>query len=299
MTVINLLTRSLCVALIALAGVSKAHAQRLLDLPVRTGVGADALASGPVGIFWNPGSIGLPSGRGEALVLDARGPAATGLDGLGLAGAYRLNGRLAVAFGFQHVGIEDIERTTTSPLPSDGAVPIDVSENAFSVAALRQAGTRSSIGVLLRYTRVSEAAGGDDVVSVGAGFRHVLEVGPAITPVLGAGVTIDGDGADWVAGASLERAVGPAGTWRLGAEYGVRGSPRFTGIGHRIAVTGLVADRLRLGIGAAVEPGADGRTVEPAGSASLTIGRYVVGVVREELPNDFGSVNQFRFSVVF
>jgi hypothetical protein len=299
MTVINLAIRTAVLACTLLAGASTAYAQRVLDLPVRTGVGADALASGPVGIFWNPGSIGLPAGRGEALVLDARGPAPTGLDGLGVAGVYRLNNRTALGFGFQYAGIDEIQRTTTSPLPADGAVPLDVSEIAFSLAALRQAGVGSSIGLVLRYTRVSEAAGGDDVVSIGAGFRHSIAAVEAIEPVLGAAVTVDGDGAEWVAGASLERPIGTAGAWAAGAEYGVRGSPRFSGIGHRIALTGLVAARLRVGLGVAVEPGADGSTVEPAGSASLSIGRYIVGIVREELPNDFGAVHQFRFSVAF
>jgi hypothetical protein len=32
---------------------------------------------------------------------------------------------------------------------------------------------------------------------------------------------------------------------------------------------------------------------------SLSISRYVVGVVREQLPNDLGAMHQFRLSVTF
>lgn len=276
-----------------------AAAQRVLDVPLRTGVGADALARGPVAVFWNPGSLGLPSGRGEALVVDARGPTATGLDGVALAGVYRLNDRTAVSGGFLHTGIDDIERTTTSPLPEDGATPIDLSEITFGIAAQRQLAASAAVGAVVRYTRAAEVVGGNDILAFGAGFRLAAPARSGFRPSVGAAAVLDRDGTDWFAGASVEQAIGPSARWVADAEYGVRGSPRFDGLEHRLAVSGTFRERVRVGAGIAVEPGADGRTIEPAGSVSLVISRYVVGLVREQLPNGLGAVHQFRFSVSF
>jgi hypothetical protein len=297
--VINLRTLPLVAVSALLAASSPSHAQRVLELPVRTGVGADALAAGPAALFWNPASIGLPAGTGEALVLDARGPEPTGLDGLAFAGTYLLDERTAVAAGLQHSGIEDVERTTTSPLPTDGAVAVDISETTFIAGGVRDVGARSSMGAGIRYTRVSQIVGGDDVVAIGAGGRHTFAAWSGITPVVAAGAWVYGDGAEWFAGGAANRSFGSESEWDVGAEWGVRGSPRFRGVGHRLALTGSAYDRLRVGLGVSVEPGADGGTVEPAGSVSLSIARYVIGVVREQLPNDFGAIHQFRLSVTF
>lgn len=293
--------RILALGLLAavLAAFSPVHAQRVLEVPVRTGVGADALATGPVALFWNAASIGLPAGRGEALILDTRGPTPTGMAGVAVAGVYRLDERTALAAGFQHSGIEDIERTTTSPLPSGGAVAIDISENTFAAAVLRQLDGATSVGATVRYTRVSEIVGGDAVAAVGAGGRRAFRPRAGFRPVVAVGAFVDGDGADWLAGASLDRSIGADSAWSLAGEYGVRGSPRFEGIEHRVGLMGALRERLRVGIGVAIEPGAEGRTVEPTGSVSLSISRYVVGVVREQLPNDLGAMHQFRLSLTF
>jgi hypothetical protein len=297
--VINLRTLPVVAVTTVLAAATPLSAQRVLELPVRTGAGADALVTGPAALFWNPASIGVPTGIGEALVLDTRGPAPTGLDGLAFSAAYRLNARTSLSAGLRHSGIEDVERTTTSPLPTGGAIAIDISETTFLVGAMREVGTRSAVGAGIRYTRVSEIVGGDDVVAIGGGGRHTFAERSGLTPVVAAGAWIDDDGADWFAAAAVGRHFGAESEWGVGAEWGVRGSPRFRGIGHRFAVTGSANERLRVGLGLAIEQGADGRTVEPAGAVSLSIARYVIGVVREELPNDFGAVHQFRLSITF
>lgn len=296
---INLQLSAMLAVMLVARPATPAVAQRVLELPLRTGVGADALATGPVAVFWNAGAIGLPAGQGEALLVDSRGPAATGLDGIGLAGVYRMDERTAVAAGFLHSGIDDMERTTTSPLPEDGAIPIDLSENTFSVAALRQMGSRTSVGAGIRYTRGAKIVGGDNNLAFGAGLRFAGAARAGFTPELGVATFLDEDGADWFAGASLARAVGPAGEWRVGGEYGVRSSPRFDGVEHRVAATAVFRDRIRGGAGVSIEPGIEGSTVEPAASVSLMINRYVLGIVREQLPNDLGSIHQFRFSVNF
>lgn len=299
MNPINLRTTVLAAIFAVPVATLPAGAQRVLDLPVRTGVGADALATGPVAVFWNAGSIGIPAGRGEAVVLDTRGPTPTGLDGLGVAGVYRLDARTAIAGGFQHAGIDDIEYTTTSPLPEDGAAPFDVSENTFTLGAFRQLNGRLSAGAVVRYTRGAEIISGDGVFAVGAGLRHVLGLPAGFRSALAAGAFVDGSGTDWFAGAALERPLGPSGEWMMGAQWGTRGTPRFEGLEHRLAVSGEWRERVGMGLGIAIEPGPEGRTIEPAGSVSLTISRYVIGVVRENLPNDLGAIHEFRFSVMF
>lgn len=294
---INLLLACCSALVFAAMAPQRTAAQRVLDLPMRTGAGADALQVGPVAVFWNPGALGVPAGRGEVLLLDARGPTPTGLDGVGLAGVMRLDPRTAIGVGYQNVGIDDMEQTTTSPLPDDGAVPLELSENALSFAAVRLIGTSLAVGTGVRYTRGADVVGGDDVVALGAGFRYLPARGP--DPVLAAGLRLDEEGAEWFAGASLSRPLGDTGDWRTGAEYGVAGSPGTVGTSHRLTANVTWRDRLRAGLGVAGEPGAYGRTWDPVGAASLRISRYVVGILREELPNDLGAVHQFRFSVTF
>jgi len=283
----------------ALAMNTPASAQRVLDLPLRLGAGADALASGPIAVFLNAASIGMPAGQADVLILDVRGPSPTGLDGVGIAGLYRLDERTSVAVGFQHAGIGDILQTTTSPLVEEGAVPFDLSENALSIAAQRLAGTRTAIGASFRYTRASEIVGGDDVIAIGAGFRHAPGFLAAFSPAIAAGTFLDEDGVDWFAGLGMERLAGVDSAWAAGMQYGARGSPRFNGIEHRIGATGSWRERVSGSVGAVVAPGVESRTVEPVGGVDLRLHRYILGIAREQLPNELGAVYQFRFSVSF
>lgn len=285
------------VAVFAASIASPLRAQRILDLPMRAGPGADALAAGPLAVFWNPGSLGLPAGRGEALVMDVRGPASTGLDGVGLAGIVRLDPRTVVGFGFQHVGIGDIEETTTSPLTSDGAVPLDISENAFHFAALRVLGSGIGVGASVQYTRAAEIGGGDDVVGLGAGFRYGVAGGAG--PTVAAGLRFEDTSTDWYAGVGMRRSIGTGGEWAAGADWGLAGSGRFAGVAHRIAASAVWQDRLNVAAGLAGEPGAEGRTWNPALGVSLQLSRYRIGVLREQLANGIGAVHSFRLDLAF
>jgi hypothetical protein len=284
-------------AALAVSIASPLRAQRILDLPMRAGPGADALATGPLAVFWNPGSLGMPAGRGEALILDVRGPASTSLDGVGLAGIVRLDPRTVVGFGFQHVGIGDIEETTTSPLTSDGAVPLDISENAFHFAALRVLGSGIGVGASVQYTRASEIGGGGDVVGLGAGFRY--SVGEGSGPTLAGGLRFEDSSTDWYAGLAMCRAIGTGGDWAAGADWGLAGSGRYNGVSHRIAATAVFQDRLNLAAGLVGEPGEEGRTWNPAMGISLELSRYRIGVLREQLANGIGAVHTFRLDLTF
>ena len=54
-----------------------------------------------------------------------------------------------------------------------------------------------------------------------------------------------------------------------------------------------------MGEGMSGEPDAGGRTWRPVAAASVRLSRYVLGVMREEMANDFGAVHALRFSVAF
>ncbi len=283
------------ILLATLLGASPVAAQRVLDLPMRTTAGADALARGPIAVFWNPGALGIPARRGEGLLLDVRGPSATGLDGVGLAGVMRLDASTSLGFGFQHVGVADIEQTTTSPLPEDGAVPLDIAENAFSIAIDRSLSKGLSVGAGAHYTRTAAVLDGDNVTSFGAGFLY--QATTSFHPALAAGLLFEQAANGWFAAAGAERAVAP--DWSVGAEYGASGSERFQGVAHRIAAVGAWREWLRFTAGVAGEPGVGERTWKLATGATVQLSRYQLGVLREDMPNGIGAVHSFRLSVVF
>ena len=274
------------------------RAQRVLDLPLRTTAGADALASGPLAVFWNPAAIRVASARGEVTVVDVRGPQETGLAAFAVAGTWDLDPRTTLAVGFQHVGIDDIEETTTSPLPaSGGSSLIEVAENVFAVAATHRAGEAVAIGAGVQYVRTAAALGGEDAVEIGAGA--IVRPALPLSPRVGAAARIDDEGATWNAGIELAPAAARAGGWVFRGAWGAGGSPRFHGIAHRVSAAADWTDRVSVSAGIAGEPGAAGRTWEPVASASLRLTRYTVSVLREDLPNGFGAVHAFRLSVAF
>jgi hypothetical protein len=282
--------------LVALLLAMPAQAQRVLELPMRGGAGADALATGALAVFWNPGSLGVPAGRGEALIMEVRGPSATGLDGFGLAGVTRLDERTALAFGYQRAGLEDIEQTGTSPLPEAGASPLEVAENTFSFGAMRALGALS-VGAGVRYTRTSAALGGQNVTAVGAGFRAAASLA-SLRANFGGAVHFEEEGTDWIAGLGVDRTLA-GNDWSVGGEYGLSGSPRYHGTSHRMALAAAWRDLVRTSAGVVGEPGAEGHTWTPVVGIGLRFTRYQLGVLREDLPSELGPVYSFRFGVSF
>lgn len=292
------LARTCLIALAAWAsGLDAAAAQRVLDLPVRAAAGADALVTGPLAVFWNPGSIGLAAEHGEAMIMDVRGPSPTGLEGLAVLGMVRLDERTSLAAGFQHIGIEDIERTSTSPLPDGGVAPLDVSETTLSLAAFRAFRPTFGIGAGVHYQRGSSAIGADDVVALGAGFRWAQPT--TFHPTLAAGVRIEDAGSEWFAGGGVRHAIPGNDDWVAGGEYGVGGSHRYHGISHRAAALVQWREIVRVSAGVVGEPGVGGHTWSPAMDLGIQIDRYRLGVLREQLANDIGAVHSFRFSIQF
>lgn len=271
-------------------------AQRLLDLPIRAGGGPDALVTGAFAVFWNPAASGIPTGRGEAMVVDVQGPAATSLDGAAFAGLYRLDARTALGMGVRHSGLGEIPTTTTSPLPDEVAGAIDVGETTFGVMAARTAGSALVFGASAQFTRASRALGATDEIEVGAGLRRPHQ---GWVPGFGAMVRLGEAGADWAVGVEFAPAVARLAGARASLSYGLAGSPLYGGISHRVGLEADWSRRFRLMAGLAGEPGADGHAWDPTVGADLSIQRYTVGVLREQLANGVGAVHSFRLGVRF
>jgi hypothetical protein len=58
-------------------------------------------------------------------------------------------------------------------------------------------------------------------------------------------------------------------------------------------------DLVDLSIGIAGEPGLGGHTWDPVAGVSVRFGRFTVGVLRENLPNNVGAVHAFRLGTAF
>jgi hypothetical protein len=270
-------------------------AQRLFDLQVRATAAPDALTPGTTAVFWNPAATVLFGGRGEALIVDVRGASPTGLDGVALAGAYHLDPRTTIAAGYQHAGIDDIRQTTDDPISVPGGT-IDVSEDMFGVALARTVGPALTFGATIRYARAAELAGGDDVVEFGAGMLFAADI--PLRPTLGAAARIEEDGTNWLVGVEVAPPIA-LDEWTVRASAGTGESPRVHGLTHRVAAIVDWRNRVSVSAGIAGEPDGPGRTWQPLASVGVRLGRYSIGVLREQLPNDFGAIHSLRFSVMF
>jgi hypothetical protein len=274
-----------------------AAAQRLLDLNPRTSTGAESLAEGAPAVFWNPAGIGVLVGRGEASVIDVRGPESTGLGGLAIAAALRLDARTTAGLGFQHAGIDGIERTSDSPLPEDARGTIDLGEDALTAAVARDLGASLSIGVAVHYLRAADLVQVDDAVEFAAGmrFRPALPLAPAVAIA----AHVERDVARWRAGIEVAPLRMAGGDWTVTAGYGADAGGRATGVGHRVATAARYRDRALVSIGAVGGGVDEDFGWAPVASAELRLARYVVGILRESLANGFGAVHALRFSIRF
>jgi hypothetical protein len=298
------LWKAWAVVVLAAAIGEPAAGQRLLEeWQVRTTAGPEALVSGASAVFWNPAQVAVAGGTVEALVLDLRAPGITGVDGVAIAAAVALDERTVIALGYEHIGVSGIEHTTDSP---DGGTPLDVGEDRFAAAASHLLGERVRIGAMVRYTRLPEvayttmsgAATGQarSVIALGAGLR-VRPVARLPLSVAAMAAT-EGSESYWMAGLEFASGLGWA-EWRLHGEYGLAGGELAPGVTHRGAARAVWRDHVELTAGAALEPDGDGRSLQPVAGAALSLSRYRLGMVREQLANDFGGAWSFMFSVTF
>lgn len=287
-------------AALLLAIASPGSAQRLLEWPVRTAPGAEALVGGAAAAFWNPAAVASPAApRGEAMALDIEGSEAVGIRGVALAGSFRLGARTVVMGGYNHLGIPDIPHTEDSPVPSALRPSIDVGGDLFTLGAAREVASTWWIGGTLRYWRESAGTFHRDH-GLGAGIGFAYRAASPFRPSLAAAVFTGRAEPRWLAGTEVSTpAVAGTRELRLSLGYGVAGGEAPRTVAHRISATSRWADVLTLSAGVDLEPDPGFAVIEPVLAASVRLGRYRLGVLREEIANGFGAAYYSRFHVTF
>ncbi len=280
------------------AAAGPARAQQLLDWTIHTRAEPEALATGADAVFWNPAGLGVLAGRGEALAAALQTSDQVGLKGLAAAGVVRLARGTSMAVGYEHFGIDDIGRTGTEPPDTGAADLFAVGEDRLTLGAAQPIGRRAWVGGLVEYDRADSGMGVTDGFTFGAGA--LLTGGGPLAPQLGVAALALSGSTRWRAGlgAALPFSARLPATVRV--SYGIAGqSDRPGRPAQRLAVTGDFHDRLTLSL-AGVAERSDGETAyTPEAMAEFRVGRYVLGVVRESLANDFGPALAFHLGARF
>lgn len=270
---------------------SSAVAQRILDWPLRTTAGPEAVTRGVEATFWNPAAIATGVGRGELMVADQRAPAAIGIGGFAAIGAWRLDARTVLGAGYQHVSIDDITETSTSPLPDAGEAVFSIGEDQIALGVSHALGASLLAGAGVRYDRSNESGFDESATSLSAGF--LFSPGLPLRPSIGVSLLTQTDGVRYTGGLELGSALTDDVEVRAG--YGVRGGENTVAIEHRVGGTVNWRRLVALTGGIATASAGSERSYDPVLGASLRVSRYELGVLREALANDFGAAYSFRF----
>jgi hypothetical protein len=270
-----------------------ARAQRLLDWPLRTSAGPESVVRGVEAAYWNPAGISTGVTRGQVIIADQRAPSAIGLGGFAAAAAWRLDARTTVGAGYQHVSVDDIGGTSTSPLPDVGAPSFSVGEDQIAVGVSHILGTSVVAGAAVRHDRSNESGLNESTTSLGAGF--IVSPALPLRPVLGVSMLTQNGGVRYTGG--LEVSSSLTNDLDVRAGYGLRGGENTVATEHRIGITVDWRRLVALTAGFATADAGSDRSYEPVIGASLRVNRYELGVLREGLANDFGAAYSFRFRV--
>lgn len=272
---------------------TSASAQRVLDWPLRTTAGPEAVTRGVEAAYWNPAAIASATSRGEVLIADQRSPASIGVGGFAAAVSWRLDPRTTVAAGYQHVSIDDIGETSTSPLPDTDEPTFSIGEDQFAIGVAHALGSALTAGGGVRHDRSNELGFSESTTSLIAGFLFTPAL--PLRPVLGASVLTQSGGVRYNGGIEAGSLV--TRDLELRAGYGIRGGKDALAVEHRVGAT--LKWRQMVGVTggfATAQAGAE-RTYDAVFGASLRVSRYELGVLREGLANDFGAAYSFRFKV--
>jgi hypothetical protein len=276
-------------ALLVACAPAVASAQGVIDWQLRTQLSPDALAAGAAAAFQNP-AAGRPTGRLELLAADLDVP--TGVRGVAVAGACAPGRRISFTAGYQNLRIDDIDRTTTSPLPDAGGTGLDVSEHVFAAGTALAVTPVITAGAGIRYTRIGEALGGGG--SAGGTAGVIVAPRQRFSPRLGGTIFVTPDRTRWAVGGTIAPVLGSEGSALL-IGYGVEGESAR--IAQRVSA-GLDWRGVASLTGALLgEPEAGGRSWQPAGEARVQVRRYGLGFVHERLANGFGGLNTFQLTV--
>lgn len=266
--------------------------QSVFGWPARADPRPEALLTGAAATLWNPaGSSAAPN---EAWLLSIDGPEATGIRGAAAAVTAGVPGVGTLGIGFSHLGISDIPRTLDSPASEPG--DIDVVEDAFSLSLSRHVGTRGSVGLTTHWVRAEVADGDRTRVTAGLGGRLTLPL-PLEPTVAAALLDLGGDERVLAAlSASVPQEwVRP---FSLDLGYGIDGWTRNHTFEQRVSLLITWRASVHVGMGLTL-PDDDDEGVTPLWMAGADFGRYSLGVLREELSNDFGAVHYYRLAIRF
>lgn len=281
--------RGCLVLLLMVAATSTAHAQRFLDWPLRTTAEPEAATRGAEAVFWNPAGISTGATRAEFIVADQRTPDIIGIGGFAGAGAWRLDARTTLAAGFQHIAIDDIGETSTSPLADPGAPAFSITEDQLAVGVSHALGPAVTAGAGVRYDRSDETGLAESTTALGAGFMVAPDL--AGRPAAGFNILTHNGGVRYSAAAVIGKTVIQYLGVRFG--YGVRGGDEMA-TEHRVGGTIDWRGVLAVTGGVATSRAGSERSWEPVVGASLRVSRYELGLIRETLANSFGSAYSFR-----
>ncbi len=274
------------------------YGQRLLDWTIHTTAEPEALNRGAGAGFWNPAGIQLDSGRIEGLILDMQGPSSTGLNGAALAASGRLQDKTSVGVAYQHLAVGGIPVTNTSPMEDALGAEISVSEDRITLAGAQPVSSTTSAGAMVQYLRANNGSTISTELTFGAGFRYASDVIHLKPEVAAAGFVASGQ-TRWIGGAEITPVTLHSIPLAFSVGYGISGSGRQSRPTHRGTLTARFADYVDVTAAILAEPGAEGTTLQPVLSAELQLGRYMLGVLREGLPNGFGAMYSYRLNVRF
>ena len=274
------------------AGAEQAAAQRLLKWPVRTSAAADAIVTGPTATFWNPAAVSVGAHRTEALIVNLRTPEELALNGIAAAVAHRLE-RTVLAVGYEHVGVDGVTQTTSSPI--DATTQLELGEDHFTLAAAHEVGPSLTVGATARYAR-DNISGTDPSVALGAGFLAQLDL--PLSPRVGGYAVSEVDDLHWAGAAEITLPTWLGDAYRFGASYGTAWDDAGAGfLTHRLSGQAAWRERAMVSAGLAHDGSSEGPSWQPLLAASLRFNRYTLGVARETLSGDFGATYSFRLQV--
>jgi hypothetical protein len=270
-------------------------AQLVFDWPVRADPGPEALLTGASAALWNPGGLAHSSGAGnDVWVIHVDGPDATGIRGLAAAASIDLpylGARAAVAY--QHLGITDITRTSTSPEPDPGR--ISVAEDVAVVSLAHDLASYGGVGAGFRYQRATAGNEARDAASGQVGFT----VHPSLPLHPRVGVVLLGLGSDpgLMGGVEISLPRTRMESFQLRTAYGIGIDLSPAEAEHRLSLKGIWRSNYRFGMGVTRQPDGNGWT--GLWSLGADFGRYSFSILREGMANDFGAVHFYRAAIRF
>jgi hypothetical protein len=255
-----------------------------------------ALQSGPTAAFWNPAAVPGAADFGAGVSF-LQTPDVVSLSAIAGGVHKRIADWGDVGVVVARIEVDDLVRTTTSPLADPGSIPVYEQEIGLH-AALRLPRTR--LGLMLRGhdSRFDTERETGTTIDVGVRF-HPTErlVVAAATHFFPTDFSPDGT-TDYYAG--IEYMAIRADVWERPASAAVRyglSHHRSGGAEHAIGVGVDLDGRIGIDAGIVRESGLAGAAWRPALELTLVFGRYRVAVARSDGINELGAAYRFGLGV--